>query len=57
MVRHIPFWVSLSARRTLAFGAAQCVAIIFEIELRVILKSRESLDDLHRHGIWLAPGL
>ena len=44
------------ARRTLAFGAAQCIAITSEIELLVILKARESLNYLHRHGIWLALG-
>ena len=31
--------------------------MIAEFELRVILKARESLNDLHRHGIWLALGL
>ena len=31
--------------------------MIAEIALRVILKARESLDDLHRHRIGFALGL
>ena len=45
------------ARSALAFGAAQCVTMIAEIELRIIHKACESLDDLHRHGIGFVFGL